>query len=124
MSTLWRTIRSYILWNHERGSVQYDIMVTLILIFVFLSPQLIDFKDKPAERTPHQTGVAVQPDGAGGFIYQVEAAAVEGREEADIRADLLRVIEPIAGGVDVVRYEVERDAHGHPVKYVVWVRRH
>ena len=37
MNGFWGTIRSYILWQHERGTLHYDIMVTLILIFVFLS---------------------------------------------------------------------------------------
>ena len=29
-SNFWRTIRDYILWSYERGTIQYDIMVTLI----------------------------------------------------------------------------------------------
>jgi hypothetical protein len=38
MGAIWRTIRGYILWSYERGSLHYDIMVTLILLFVFVSP--------------------------------------------------------------------------------------
>jgi len=30
MNAFWRTIRSYILWQHERGTLHYDVMVTLI----------------------------------------------------------------------------------------------
>ena len=40
MSRIWRTIRDFILWSYERGTLQYDVMVTLILLFVFLSPLL------------------------------------------------------------------------------------
>ena len=36
MNGVWPTIRSYVLWQHERGTLHYDIMVTLILICVFL----------------------------------------------------------------------------------------
>ena len=97
MNAIWRTIRGYILWSYERGTIQYDIMVTVILLFVFLSPYWINFKDKPIERNPHPTGVVVIPDAAGGFIYQIEGSAVVGREEAAIRAQLLRIIEPISG---------------------------
>jgi hypothetical protein len=57
MGAIWRTIRGYILWSYERGSLHYDIMVTLILLFVFVSPHFINFKDKPVERNPHLTGV-------------------------------------------------------------------
>ena len=48
MGVIWRTIRGYILWSYERGSLHYDIMVTLILLFVFVSPRFINFKDKPS----------------------------------------------------------------------------
>ena len=33
-----RTVRGFLLWRHERGSWQYDVMVVLILVFVLLSP--------------------------------------------------------------------------------------
>ena len=38
MNAIWRTIRGYVMWQYERGTLHYDIMVTLILIFIFLSP--------------------------------------------------------------------------------------
>jgi hypothetical protein len=122
MSRIWRTIRSYILWTYERGSMQYDVMVTLILVFIFTSPYWINFKDKPIERTPHQTGVVVVPDGQSGFIYQIEAAAVHG-DPTTFETDLLRVIEPIAGEIEITKYEPVRDANGQVVAYKVWVRR-
>jgi hypothetical protein len=103
--------------------MQYDVMVTLILLFIFLSPYWVNFKDKPVERTPHQTGVVVTPDGqSGGFIYQIDASAVQG-EPATFEDDLLRVIEPIAGEAEITRYEPVRDAKGRVVAYKVWVKR-
>ena len=71
MNAIWRTIRGYILWSYERGTIHNDIMVTLILIFVFLSPYWINFKDKPIERNPHPQVVIVLPDTQGGFLYQI-----------------------------------------------------
>lgn len=123
MRTIWRTIRSYILWSYERGTIPYDVMVTLILCFVFFSPYLIDFKDKPIDRSPHQTGVVVVPDGQVGFVYQVEAAAVHSRDDDAIRDELLHIIEPISGEVSISRYEVVRNRAGQPQSYKVWVRR-
>ncbi len=61
MGAIWRTIRGYILRSYERGSLHYDIMVTLILLFIFVSPHFINFKDKPVERNPHLTGLVVIP---------------------------------------------------------------
>jgi len=118
---IWRTIRGYILWSYERGTLQYDVMVTLILLFVFLSPVWINFKDKPVERSPHQTTVAVSPDGNGGFIYQIDGTAISARDEADAQQQLLRIIEPIAGEVNITKVETVRDRFGHVQIYKVTV---
>jgi len=123
MSGIWRTIRDYIFWSYERGTIQYDVMVTLILLFVFLSPKVINFKDKPVEHNPHRTGVAVVPDGQGGLIYQIEAAAVSGKDDGTIRGELLKVIEPISGEVSIRKIEPVRDGSGHVLSYKVWVAR-
>jgi len=123
MSPIWRTIRSFILWSHERGTIQYDVMVTLILLFVFFSPELINFKDKPVEHNPHRTGVVVMPDGQGGLIYQVEGSAVVGKDEDAVRDELLQIIEPISGGVTITKVEPVRDRSGRVLRYRVWVER-
>ena len=127
MTGIWRTIRDYIFWSYERGTIQYDVMVTLILLFVFLSPRVINFKDKPVEHNPHRTGVAVVPDGQGGLIYQIEAAAVVnqvvGKDDSAIRGELLQIIEPISGEVNITKIEPVRDASGRVLSYKVWVAR-
>jgi hypothetical protein len=123
VNPVWRTIKSFIFWSYERGTVQYDIMVTLILIFVFFSPLVISFNDHPVERNPHATGVVVYPDGKGEFIYQVEAKAVTGNDDSTVRAALLRVIEPISGSVYISHYEPVTDAKGRVAAYKVWVQR-
>lgn len=122
MSRIWATIRSYIWWTHQRGSMHYDVMVTLILAFIFVTPHWVNFGDKPTERNPHQTGVLVVPNGDG-FIYQVDANIVRGADDASIREDLLQVIEPIAGEVKVLRYEQMRDTKGRLTGYKAWVRK-
>jgi hypothetical protein len=124
MGRIWQTIRSYIWWTYPRGSIHYDVMVTLILVFIFLAPRWINFNDKPTERTPHPTGVVVFPDGqTGGFIYQIDAKAITGNDDAAIREELLRVIEPIAGEVIVAGFERVKDQRGRLVAYKVRVAR-
>src|SRR6202158_6310405 len=90
MNAIWRTIRSYILWQHERGTLHYDIMVTLILIFVLFSPSWINFNDKPIARNPHPTGVVVTPDAQGRLLYQIEASAIAPGDDHTVRQQLLR----------------------------------
>jgi len=123
MNAIWRTIRGYILWSHERGTIQYDVMVTLILLFVFASPYWINFKDKPVERNPHPTGVVVVPDAGGALIYQIEASAVSAKDDAGIHDQLMSIIEPISGEVSITKFEAQRDKAGRVVSYRVWVVR-
>jgi len=122
MTGFWRTIRDYIFWSYERGTIQYDVMVTLILLFVFISPRIINFKDKPVERNP-QGSVVVIPDGQNGLIYQIEGKAVQAKGDEEIRTELLSIIEPVSGEVSISKYEVIRDRSGHILSYKVWVRR-
>jgi hypothetical protein len=121
MGAIWRTIRGYILWSYERGSLHYDIMVTLILLFVFISPRVINFKDKPVERIP-SSGMLIIPDKSGGFIYQIPAAAVN-TAGGDISAQFERIIEPISGAVSITKYEPVKDPTGRTQSYKVWVNK-
>jgi hypothetical protein len=106
VSVVGRTIRSY------------------ILLFVFFTPYWINYKDKPIERNPHPTGVSVLPDTQGGFLYEIEGAAISAREDAEVRDQLLGIIEPIAGAaVTITGYQAVHDSKGRVVTYKVWVRR-
>lgn len=123
MNAIWRTIRSYILWQHERGTLHYDIMVTLILIFIFLSPRVIDFNDKPISRNPHPTEVVVTTDNEGHLLYQVSASAVTPGDDQSVRDQLLHIIEPISGAVSIVSYETVSDHKGKLQGYKVLAKR-
>ena len=123
MNAVWRTIRGYILWQYERGTLHYDIMVTLILIFIFFSPRVINFNDKPIARNPHPTDVVVSTDAEGHLLYQVEASAITPGDDRAIRDQLLRIIEPISGAVSIVSYETVADRKGKVQSYKVLARR-
>lgn len=123
MNAAWRTIRGYILWQYERGTLHYDIMVTLILIFIFLSPRVINFNDKPVARNPHPTDVVVTTDGEGRLLYQVAASAISPGDDHAVRDQLLRIIEPISGAVSIVSYETIGDGKGNVQSYKVLVKR-
>lgn len=123
MGAILRTIRGYILWSYERGSLHYDIMVTLILAFVFLSPRYINFNDKPVERNPHPTGVVVIPTAEGGFIYEIPAKAIVERNGIDIRQQMLQIIEPVSGAVSITRFDAVKDSSGHVQVYRVWIEK-
>jgi hypothetical protein len=126
---MFKLIRNYIFWAYERGSFHYDIMVTAILVFMFVSPHFIDFKDKPVETVAlHASEVLVREagtsSGSSRFIYQVRADDMNGANtDTERRAAILRVIEPISGEVSIERYEPVRDAQGRVIAYNAWVLR-
>lgn len=121
--SLGKTIKGYLWWTYPRGSIHYDVMVTLILLFIFVTPSRY-FHDKPVSRSPHQTEVVVSSDGASGFLYRVNASAVQGaNDDAELRQSLMRIIEPIAGEVELTRVEPVRDKSGRTTEYRVWATR-
>ncbi|MEW5974208.1 MAG: hypothetical protein AB1898_00235 [Acidobacteriota bacterium] len=48
-----QTLLRIILWSHARGTLQYDILCALILIFIFVTPRQV-FHDWPVIDNPHQ----------------------------------------------------------------------
>jgi len=127
-----KLLNSYFWWTYERGSFHYDVLVTLILIFLFASPHLIDFKDRPVETVAlNSSEVLVKEagtsDGASRFMFQIRADQPGGPEASQTnderRAAILRVVEPISGAVTVERDEPVLDSHGKVVAYNAWVIR-
>jgi hypothetical protein len=125
-------LSNYFWWTYERGSFHYDVMVTLILLFLFLSPRLIDFKDRPVETVAlHSSEVlfkeAGQSNGDARFMVQIRADQQGGPQPSQSdqqRQDaILRAVEPISGDVTLERYEPVLDAHGKVVAYNAWVVR-
>jgi len=123
MNAVWRTIRGYILWQYERGTLHYDIMVTLILIFIFFSPYWINFNDKPIARNSHPTDVVVTTDTQGHLLYQIGASAIAPGDDRSVRDQLLKVIQPISGAVSILQYEAVSDRKGRVQSYKVVVKR-
>lgn len=124
-----KLLRSYLFWTYERGSFHYDVMVTLILLFLFVGPRFIDFKAKPVETlTLDPSEVVVKEAGtteAGKiFVYQIRAQDLAGATtDSDRQAAILNVIEPISGHVILQRYEPIRDAKGKITAYNAWALR-
>jgi len=124
-----KLLRSYLFWTYQRGSLHYDVMVTAILIFMFVTPHFYDFKDRPVETVAlHSSEVLVKEAGhtadSARFLYQIRADDMNGaKTPAEINAAILRVIEPISGEVTIERYEEVKDAGGRIIAYNAWVLR-
>ncbi|MGB6686278.1 MAG: hypothetical protein WBE76_00380 [Terracidiphilus sp.] len=121
------TLRSYFYWTHARGSVQYDVMVTLILAFIFITPHLWNYGDKPSNVAGPGQPIQVVGNDGHGLIITVQASDVNvlaAAPDAVVKKALRKAIEPVTGdAVSVDRWELSRDSNGNPVAWTVWARR-
>ena len=116
-----QTIKSYILWTHPRGGFHYDVMVTVILSFIFLTPRSV-FKDSPNYLRLHPNEIVVRSDGPDAFVYELNASGVAATK-SDTQKALKEVLTPIAGSIEITRYEALRDSSGKVTGYRVWAHR-
>ncbi len=68
-----RILKNYLFWTYPRGSFHYDVMVTLILAFLFLSPRLINYRDRPQETLTSTRDILVRVNGPNAWTYQIGA---------------------------------------------------
>jgi hypothetical protein len=71
-------LKKFILWDFPRASWQYDVMVGLILAFVFLTPRDW-FRDQP--RIPHASSIALLPSENGSTVFFVNTQMLAGIAE-------------------------------------------
>lgn len=118
-----KILKSYFFWTYQRGSFHYDVMVTLILLFVFVSPRFINFHDRPEESSSRGHGVLVHAGPNGRFTFEVGADQVQETSDTNrLRAELQSSIAPIAGAVSIDRWQEQKDSSGRVESYKVWAR--
>jgi hypothetical protein len=66
--------KRFLLWDFKRGSWQYDVVVGLILAFIFVMPRGI-FRDQP--RIPKISSLASLPSGDGSVQFFLEPQFLE-----------------------------------------------
>lgn len=116
----------YLWWTQERGSFHYDIMVTMILLFIFVTPHLWNYGDRPKPRGMSSTEVLVKTESPDHFVYQINAAQIsasQAKMPEDLQSALLRNVEAISGDVTLDKYEPARDSSGRVIAYKVWAHR-
>jgi hypothetical protein len=116
-----KTLSAYLWWTEERGSFRYDVMVTLILLFIFVTPHLWNYRDRPSPRGTSPSEVLVKTESPDHFLYQINATQI--KDSDDLEGALQRNVEAISGEVVLDRYEPARDSSGKIVAYKVWAHR-
>jgi hypothetical protein len=120
-----RILKSYFFWTYPRGCFHYDVMVTLILLFIFVTPHLWDYGEKASAVTKPQA-MQVVTNGAYGLIITVQAPDVNvppGATDKVTKKALRKAVEPVIGdAVFIEHWETVTDAQGHAA-WKVWAHR-
>ncbi len=119
-------LKSYFYWTHPRGSVQYDVMVSLILLFIFVTPHLWNFGDRPSTLPGPLHPILVSGNGGHGIIVTVQAtdvAVAPGASDAEVKKALRQAIEPVTGdAVFVEHWETVTNSEGN-LAWKVWAHK-
>jgi hypothetical protein len=121
-----RILKTYFYWTYPRGSFHYDVMVTLILLFIFVTPQFWHYGARPSRAGGPQYPIQVIGNDGHGMILTVSAADVHIPQNAsfrEVKQALRAAVLPVTGdAVFVERWETITDSHGR-LAWKIWVHR-
>ena len=113
---VWAKVRPAVLWNYRRGSWQYDIIVALILAFIFLSPKSL-FNDRPSEPVFYEVEDAAE----GVTVYWIDPGALDRANPEGAEPRLQELLRGQTGeDLKVVRTEPAMDQAGNVRAYLVY----
>jgi hypothetical protein len=87
-------LKRFILWDYPRASWQYDVMVGIILAFIFLTPREW-FRDQ--QRIPHASNIAMLPGEHGGEMFWIDPGLLSGIPESERVAKLAGILKTRTG---------------------------
>jgi hypothetical protein len=82
-------LRRFVLWDYARATWQYDVMVAIILAFIFLTPREW-FHDQP--RIPRASNIAMLPADHGSNMYWIDPELLSGIPENQRIARLTQIL--------------------------------
>lgn len=116
-----RILKSYFFWTYQRGSFHYDVMVTLILAFIFITPFIWNYGDRPQLVRLASNSVLVKLSGPGSFVYDVPASGVDASKPLD--GQLQQQIQGVSGAVTIDSFAAVKGPDGKVAHYRVWAHR-
>ena len=109
-------------WTYERGTWQYDVMVILILAFIFVTPRHW-FHDRPIGMPATPSDVVLLLNGKTQKIYKLRAALIDAKIDGSLEQGVRRVLRSFTGkSWEITRIEPATDSSGQVVSYAVWVQ--
>ena len=113
--------KRFLFWDFPRGSRPYDIMVGVILAFVFLTPRAW-FRDQP--KVPQASQVAILRSDSGGNVYVVDTELLSGIAEEQRAAKVGQFLKNVPGrrNVDITSVEPIYDSEGEIKAFIAVAR--
>jgi hypothetical protein len=112
--------KRFVLWDYPRAGWQYDVMVGIILAFIFLTPRDW-FRDQP--RIPKASNIFLLRKENGASKYWVPAGLVAGVSENQIPAAVTPSLQSLGDRrLTVTRVERVLDSEDEPLGYTVFTR--
>ena len=114
-------LKRFILWDYPRASWQYDVMVGLILAFIFLTPRDW-FRDQP--RIPNASNVAMLPSDHGSSVLWLDSELLAEVPEEQRIARTTELLRRRTGNRKMVvsRVEPVRDSENQLQGYLAFAR--
>jgi hypothetical protein len=114
-------LKKLIFWDFPRASWQYDVVVALILAFVFLTPRDW-FRDQP--RIPHASSISLLPSENGNTVFFVNTQMLAGIAENQRIEKLSRELQNRMSDshLHVTRVEPILDSEGELQGYMAFTR--
>ncbi len=115
---IWARLRPAIFWECRRGSLRYDLIVALILAFIFLTPKHL-FNDRPSAAIFHE----IQDADGDTRVFWIDPGALDRADPEGVEPRLEHLLNEQSGEtLRVVRTEPARDQAGNIRAYLVYAQ--
>ena len=114
-------LKRFIFWDFPRASWQYDVIVAVILAFIFLTPREW-FRDQP--RIPHASAITMLPTENGSTPFFVDTQLLDGIAENQRVSKLSQILQARMSNkrLHVIRVEPILNSEGELQGYLALAR--
>ncbi len=119
MRAFFTGVKRFILWDYGRATWQYDVMVGVILAFLFLTPRAW-FRDQI--RIPGASRIAILQGAHGTNVYWVDAELLTSVPEADRLGKVREMLRARGETQNIVRLEPALDSEAETKGYIAFSR--
>lgn len=118
LGRLWSRLRPAVFWEFRRGSWQYDVIVALILAFIFLTPAAV-FNDRASEPVVQE----VEHQASDARVFWIDPGALDRADPDGATERLQQLLASHSGeSLRIVSTEPARDAAGNVQAYLVFAQ--